>query len=406
MRSETLLRRYPLTSYFVLVYALAWGGILWVVEGLADSGSSPAPAEVGMMALPMLFAPGLAALVLTALVEGKTGLRAIWARMTRWRVELRWYALAVVALPLLVLAILYWLGALVSPVYAPTLALMGLAGLFAGYLVEIGWTGYATPRLLARCSSVRAGLWLGALWGIWHAPADYAIRGSTLGAFWPVTFDLFILPLIAWRIVMTVVCARTQSGVIAQWMHFAYTGKSGSVYPVCSNLSNAGCAGVRHPRGRVVAGRGRSRRRLGKAFATGAERAAAARRRPIDPTGTWSTPAPELPSPRSSASAAEKHSLWQDERACGRRRIAVGRKRRLLAACACCPTGARVQGLLNAGLPTLASHDSNSHNGSPVPVRRRGQRTIGGSLASTSIERLLSGFRPRDRTTAYVRSTS
>jgi uncharacterized protein len=234
VRSETLIRRHPLTSYFVLVYALAWGGVLWVVEGLADSGSSPSPAEVGMVALPMLFAPGLAAFTLTALVEGKAGLRALWARMTRWRVDLRWYALAVVALPLLLLAILYTLGALVSPLYAPTLALMGLAGLFAGYLEEIGWTGYATPRLLARWSPVMAGWWLGALWGIWHALADYAIRGSALGTFWPVTFGLFVLPLIAWRIVMTVVYVRTQSGVVAQLMHFAYTGSLGAFIPLAA----------------------------------------------------------------------------------------------------------------------------------------------------------------------------
>jgi len=65
VRSETRLCRYPLTSYFVLVYALAWGGVLWVVEGMA-------------------------AIALTALVEGKAGLRAMWARLTRWRVDLRW----------------------------------------------------------------------------------------------------------------------------------------------------------------------------------------------------------------------------------------------------------------------------------------------------------------------------
>jgi len=65
VRSETRLCRCPLTSYFVLVYALAWGGVLWVVEGMA-------------------------AIALTALVEGKAGLRAMWARLTRWRVDLRW----------------------------------------------------------------------------------------------------------------------------------------------------------------------------------------------------------------------------------------------------------------------------------------------------------------------------
>lgn len=99
---------------------------------------------------------------------------------------------------------MYW-SVLVSPIYAPTLATLGLAGLFAGYLEEIGWTGYATPRMVSRGSPMTAGLWLGLLWGIWHALADHEIRGATLGAFWPVTFSLFVLPLIAWRILMTVV---------------------------------------------------------------------------------------------------------------------------------------------------------------------------------------------------------
>jgi len=227
-------RSHPLTSYFVLVYVLAWGGILAIAGVLAASGSSPSPAEVGLVALPMLFAPGVAAIVLTVLVEGRPGLHALWVRMAHWRVGARWYALALALLPLLVLAILWALSALVSPVYAPTLALMGLAGLFAGYLEEIGWTGYATPRLLARASPFRAGLWLGALWAIWHALADVLIRGSTLGAFWPVTFALFALPLIAWRIVMTAVYARTRSGVVAQLMHFAYTGSLGAFIPLAA----------------------------------------------------------------------------------------------------------------------------------------------------------------------------
>lgn len=223
-----------MTSYFVLVYALAWGGVLAVAGVLGLPGAAATPADVGMLALPMLIAPGLAAVVLTAHLEGKPGLRALWARMTHWRVGLHWYALAVAALPVLLITILSTMSALISPAYAPTLALTGLAGLFAGYLEEIGWTGYATPRLLVRWSPLRAGVLLGALWAIWHALADHLIRGPTLGAFWPVTFALFVLPLVAWRVVMTVVYARTQSGVVAQLMHFAYTGSLAAFVPLAA----------------------------------------------------------------------------------------------------------------------------------------------------------------------------
>jgi hypothetical protein len=54
----------------------------------------------------------------------------------------------------------------------------------------------------------------------------------------------------------------------------------------------------------------------------------------------------------------------------------------------------------------LLSGNATGREGSAVPIRRREQRTVDGSLASTSIERLLSGFRHSERTTAYVCSTS
>ena len=56
---------------------------------------------------------------------------------------------------------------------------MGLSGIVAGYLEEWGWTGFATPRLLARLGALKAGLVLGLLLGVWHAAADFAIRGAT-----------------------------------------------------------------------------------------------------------------------------------------------------------------------------------------------------------------------------------
>ena len=234
MKLQALVERHPLTSYFVLAYTLAWGGVIAVTASLGASGAAPTPAETGMVALPLLFAPGAAAAALTALAEGRPGLREMWARMTHWRVGARWYVLALAVMPLAVLLILSTLSSVVSPVYAPTLALMGLAGLFAGYLEEIGWTGYATPRMLSRASPWAAGLQLGVLWGLWHALADYVIRGPALGAFWLVTFGLFVVPLTAWRIVMTVVYARTHSGVIAQLMHFAYTGSLGFFIPLAA----------------------------------------------------------------------------------------------------------------------------------------------------------------------------
>jgi hypothetical protein len=81
---------------------------------------------------------------------------------------------------------------------------------------------------------VAAGSVLGILWGLWHAVADFVVRGGSLGAFWPVTFACFVLPLVAWRVLMTAVYARTQSGVVAQLMHFTYTGSLGAFIPLAA----------------------------------------------------------------------------------------------------------------------------------------------------------------------------
>ena len=77
----SLVRRYPLTTFFVLACALSWWP--WILYSL---GLSPNPI-VG-------FGPFLAALVVLAVTEGKSGVMGLLRRMVRWRVGLQWYAVA------------------------------------------------------------------------------------------------------------------------------------------------------------------------------------------------------------------------------------------------------------------------------------------------------------------------
>lgn len=239
MNFKSALERHAVRLYFVLVYILTWGGVLLVAQAIASPGGAASPERVGMVALPMLLAPGLAGVTLTALAAGRAGLRDMWARLTLWRVPARWYGVALGVMPVLVLALLGALALLIAPAFAPMVSLFGLAGLAAGYLEEIGWTGFVTPRLLSRWSPLAAGLILGALWGVWHAAADYAIRGATLGAFWPVTFALFVLPVMAWRVLMVWVYTHTKSGWVAQLMHFSYTGSLAFFVPTLAPTAEA-----------------------------------------------------------------------------------------------------------------------------------------------------------------------
>jgi membrane protease YdiL (CAAX protease family) len=91
--------------------------------------------------------------------------------------------------PVLVLGVLFCLKPFVSPVYAPNRFWIGVTfGLLAGFLEEIGWTGFAYPKLRQRFAVLPAVAILGLFWGLWHAPViDFlgaaAPHGKTLPAF-------------------------------------------------------------------------------------------------------------------------------------------------------------------------------------------------------------------------------
>ncbi|NIV35134.1 MAG: CPBP family intramembrane metalloprotease, partial [Anaerolineae bacterium] len=89
----------------------------------------------------------------------------------------RWYAIALLTAPLSMIAVLFALS-LTSPLFLPgivttddkaTLLLTGIvAGLMVGFFEELGWTGFAIPRLRLRYGVLTTGLIVGLLWGAWH----------------------------------------------------------------------------------------------------------------------------------------------------------------------------------------------------------------------------------------------
>lgn len=230
-----------LAIYFVLVFALAWGAVLLVV-GPSDitEGATPESRQLLPVFGAMLLGPALAGGALLALTGGRRGLYALWKRQTHWRVAPRWYAIGMLATPALVLGILIPLS-IISPVFIPRVAatvdVAGIvvfalvSGLIAGLFEEIGWTGFATPRLLRRFSIVAAGSIVGVLWGVWHALADYWGTHVEFGALWLPRIVLWTLALTAFRILMTWIYANTGSLLLAQLMHASFTGSQGLLVP-------------------------------------------------------------------------------------------------------------------------------------------------------------------------------
>jgi membrane protease YdiL (CAAX protease family) len=171
--ASSLLKQHPLMFFFLFAYGIAWA---FLAYGLLSGKSL----LVGIS----FFAPAAAAVIVTAASEGKAGLQTLISRLFVWRVPIKWYLIALlVPVALELLAVLThallgepnpsfhftdWIGEL--PAQLPWLAifLLYLALVSAGE--ELGWRGYALPRLQARFGSVWASVILGTLWGLWHLP--------------------------------------------------------------------------------------------------------------------------------------------------------------------------------------------------------------------------------------------
>jgi uncharacterized protein len=232
--------RHPVAAYFALTFAISWGGALLAIGGAGGMrGTTPASDPRFVYALmAMLAGPSVAGILLTALVSGRRGLRELRSRLFKWRVGARWYAVALLTAPLLMLATLSALS-LTSPAFLPgifisddkaTLLWVGLGvGLAAGIFEEVGWTGFAIPRLGLRYGVLPTGLLVGVWWSAWHLlPNIWASRAAAgelaVSIFLAATVaGIFIGYLTAFRVLMVWVYDRTQSLLVGMLMHTSFT---------------------------------------------------------------------------------------------------------------------------------------------------------------------------------------
>jgi membrane protease YdiL (CAAX protease family) len=224
-RRKSFTERYPVTSYFVLTFTISWLGALAVVTpGLMRH--QPLPKLTGILMFPvMLLGPSIAGLVLTRVVDGRGGLRDLFLGIFRRRFDARWCA-ALLIPPLLVLTVLLLLRTFVSTAYAPNRFLTGIFfGLPAGFLEEIGWTGYAFRKMRSQDNTLTPAILLGMLWAIWHLPViDYLGTATPHGAYWFHFFLVFSVAMTAIRVLICWIYINTKSVLMTQLMHVSSTG--------------------------------------------------------------------------------------------------------------------------------------------------------------------------------------
>jgi membrane protease YdiL (CAAX protease family) len=138
----------------------------------------PAMSErlVSILRLAGTIGPAVSAMIVTRVAHGKGAVGALWAQLKR-RAPGKYYAAAIFVFPILLFASagIYLLLPGHEPlpfqeVTAGSIVTVAIILIISVLGEELGWRGFALPRMQSRWSALAASLILGTIWTVWHLP--------------------------------------------------------------------------------------------------------------------------------------------------------------------------------------------------------------------------------------------
>jgi membrane protease YdiL (CAAX protease family) len=239
---ESFVQRFPLLSFFLLAIGLTW--IFMITDALGSHGILPFRLPLPLMVV-MGYMPTLAAVIVAGQTQGKAGVRALFRRLLIVRVGIGWHLFAIFGLAVMyVVAILLYnqLSGLAtisvlsertppfsSPIeLVPQIAILFLiVGIVNGE--ELGWRGFALPRLQARYNALTSSLILGVIWTIFHLPLFFTVTGSSQTD-WSITS--FLISTIAMTVLYTWMFNNTHGSVFMAYLFHAAANTWSQVFSI------------------------------------------------------------------------------------------------------------------------------------------------------------------------------
>ncbi|MBD3253816.1 MAG: CPBP family intramembrane metalloprotease [Candidatus Lokiarchaeota archaeon] len=229
MTIKNFVKQYQVIIYFILTFAISWGCIILIIGIDGVLGLKPISEELlPLVYIATLTGPSTAGLLMTALVYGRDGFSDLRSRLSKWRVNIKWYGVALIMTPILFGGLILILS-MISSEYYPALFLSHekislilsgiLVGLMVGFFEELGWTGFLIPQMRQHYSKLKTGIIVGFLWGLWHFPL-FSMYASSLQ---PFAIAVLLARLFSWlpafRVLLVWVFDRTESLLLVILMH-------------------------------------------------------------------------------------------------------------------------------------------------------------------------------------------
>jgi CAAX protease family protein len=225
---RAFLKQHCLIAFFVIAFVLSW--YPWIIALARGRISGPNP-----------LGPLVAGIIMSAIASSRPGSREFFGRLVRWRVGIRWYAIAFLT-PIVIC--LMAVGILICFVRAPQVSVFSpeklreLLGRFVFILLfvaldeEPGWRGFALPQLQTRYTPFIASLVLAPVWALWHLP----LFGNEFP--WPIV-PPFVLSVFGGTFVLTWVFNGAKGSVLLTMLLHATlnTVSAGLIFPVFSGAA-------------------------------------------------------------------------------------------------------------------------------------------------------------------------
>jgi len=219
-----------LGAFFILTFVLTWTA-WFAAAALAGPNNSGFFGIRGPVFLLGVLVPALVALALTVRVEGRDAAGKLLARIGRWQVDARWYLFAVGYFPITQLAVAV-IHRVVTGVWPP-LADVRWPLIVGAILVstwvqageELGWRGYALPRLADHIGLGGASILLGVAWALWHLPLFYLPGTGSEGQ----SFLVYLLHVTALSVAMAWLYWKTDGSLLLVMLMHASVNNTGFV---------------------------------------------------------------------------------------------------------------------------------------------------------------------------------
>jgi membrane protease YdiL (CAAX protease family) len=223
------------TIFFLLTFIVSWS--LWALAAAIAGGTLSPPGGLSFLgravSLAGVVAPAIVALAVTAIVEGRAAALRLARQAFQGAAGARWYVFAIgyIIGIRLAAALVQWMATGALPAFGTTPLFVMALGIIVSTPVqageEIGWRGYALPRLSARVGLAPASSAIGAVWACWHLPLFFIPGTDTTGQSFPV----YLLNVTALSVAMAWLYWRTSGGLLLTMLMHAAVNNTRDIVP-------------------------------------------------------------------------------------------------------------------------------------------------------------------------------